>query len=466
VLAFLPGLVIALISVFPTTNLGLELACVIMIFTGQAWNMTFSFYHSLRSIPAPLREVSQMSKFGWWKRFTMLELPSSAIGLIWNSMMSMAGGWFFLSVCEAFTLGEHHDFRLPGIGAYMSVAIERGNVSAMVWGIVAMLLVIAIVDQLIWRPIVTWSAKFTMEEVSQGNLSRSFVLDLFRSSRLADWIRRRVFGGLRRAVARSRARPRGPSRPLPAMVTRGLGLVPLILLTVLALLGAVKLGDLVMSLGATTQLDLMRKAGMTFSRILGAIAIGSLWTIPVGVMIGQSRVLSRRLQPVIQMAASFPAPMLYWLLIPAFALAGIPFGFGAMLLMLLGTQWYILFNVVAGAASIPADIREAADMCRLSTVRRWRTLILPAIFPSLVTGWITAAGGAWNASIVAEFVPTRGSTLVADGLGATISQATEKADFALLAASAALMAVVVVTINRFVWRRLGRIAESRFSLGA
>lgn len=463
VLGFLPGLVLGLVAAFPHSNTGLELACILMIFTGQVWNMTFSFYHSLRSIPAELREAARVYRLSWWQRLTQLELPYAAVGLVWNSMMSMAGGWFFLTVCEAFVLSEK-DFRLPGIGSYMSVAIQEGNVPAMICGVAAMVTMIVAVDQLVWRPIVAWSQKFKFEETEAGPQAQSWVLTLLQRSRLLSWLDTKVWTPLTRlgeptglSAAGREAAPRWPGGRVAGWIVSGLLLAGVTV-------GAWRLLQLLAQLPAAEWLHLGKLTALTFGRVLAAVAVGSLWTIPVGVAIGWHPRLSRVMQPVIQVLASFPAPMVYPLVIAALKWAGIGINVGSIALIMLGTQWYVLFNVIAGAMAIPAELREAATVYRMGRVERWRRLILPGIFPHLVTGWVTAAGGAWNASIVAEYVHFGKEALTATGLCSTISVATDRGEFPLLAASVLLMCAAVVGINRAVWQRLYRLAEERFAL--
>jgi NitT/TauT family transport system permease protein len=462
VLSFLPGLVLTLVAAFPRSNVGLELATILMIFTGQAWNMTFSFYHSLRSLPADLREVASVYRFGRWQAFKWLELPFAAVGLVWNSMMSLAGGWFFLMIAESFRLGER-DFRLPGVGSYMSVAVEQGRTSAMVWAIAAMALMILALDQLVWRPVVVWSQRFRLEEGGEQPAASSWFLNWLRRSGLvalvSEWL--------------SHLRFRTPPRSHPAKQTRELTprwaawLSKTLLLALLAALayGACQLVGLLRVVSAGDWAAISGEAGWTLGRVLLSTALGTLWAVPAGLAIGLSPRLSRVCQPLVQLLASFPGPMLFPAVIAVLAWAGVSLGWGSILLMLLGTQWYILFNVVAGAMAIPADLREAARSYRLGLWQRFRTLYVPAIFPFLVTGWVTAAGGAWNASIVAEYVSFRGETLKTPGLGARISIATADGNFSMLAASTVVMAVVVVAFNRIVWKRVYRLAETRFSLG-
>ncbi len=466
VLGFLPGLVLGMVALFPTSNVGLELACIVMIFTAQVWNMTFSFYGSLRSIPSELNEVARLNRFSWWRRFRTVEVSASVIGLVWNSMMSMAGGWFFLTVNEAFTLGGR-DFRLPGIGSYMSVAIEKGDTRAMIWAIVAMVLMILAVDQLLWRPLVVWSERFRIEEITTGRPPTSWVVTLLRNSGIVRRLRRSW------RKRRSSAAPPQPLvlDPTPAPASwKGqlLRRASSFLLAAAGLAacgwGAWKLVSLLLRVEAAEWRNLALALLATSGRTALALFLSVLWTVPVGIVLGRSPVWSRRLQPVVQTAASFPAPMLYPLVTGAFLFFHVPFGFVAAILMFLGAQWYILFNVLAGASAIPQDLEEASDVYRVAGRGRWTTLYLPSIFPFLVTGLITAAGGAWNASIVAETLLYKGKTLETFGLGTLITRATHQGDFPLLTAGVLTMSLALVLLNRTVWRRLYRLAETRFAL--
>ena len=462
VLGFMPGLVLALVAAFPRSNVGLELAAVIMIFTGQAWNMTFSFYYSLRSVPNDQREVSTAYRFTWWERLRWVELPFATIGLVWNSMMSMAGGWFFLTINEAFVLGDK-DFRLPGLGSYMSVAVARGDTPAMVFAVIAMALMITSLDQVLWRPVVVWAQKFRVEEGGQGVASRSWVLDLLRKSRVLSGLDRFT----KRLSRRRRARPAPPARAVQVKTTAFSSMLSMALFAALVLVLVYGGFRLVMILRGVMLHEWLRLGGaglLTLGRVVLSTAIGTLWALPAGLAIGLSPRLSRVMQPVVQVVASFPAPMLFPLVIVALRSAHVTLGWGSIVLMLLGTQWYILFNVIAGASAIPSDLLEAARSYRLVGLQRFRALYLPAVFPHLVTGWVTAAGGAWNASIVSEFVTVKGETLSTWGLGAQISEAASSANFPVLAASVVLMSILVVVFNRLVWRRMHHLAESRFSL--
>ena len=458
VLGFMPGVVLALASLFPHTNTGLELAAVLMIFTGQVWNRTFSFYHSLRAIPNDLLEASRVYRFGWWRRFVRVELPYSTVGLVWNGMMSMAGGWFFLTINEAFRLGDR-DFRLPGVGAYMSVAIDRGDTGAMIAAIVAMITMIVVVDQLMWRPLVAWSNKFKFEDVGASSAASSWVLDLLRRTRIYAWLR------TRRERASKSPRRVAPRPARSRSTGNGVAIAALAGFIALCGWGGYTLVGLLARLDGPAWVDIARASGYTLARTTVAIALGSLWAIPAGVYIGTHPRASHVLQPIVQIAASFPAPMLFPLVLLVLAKLDISLSLGSVVLMMLGTQWYILFNVIAGAMSIPHELHEAATVYRFTRVQRWKRVYLPGVFPHLVTGWVTAAGGAWNASIVSEYIRANGALRTTDGLGALISRAAEGEQFPLLAAGVLVMALLVVVINRTFWKRLYDLAERRYALG-
>ncbi len=466
VLSFLPGVMLTLVAMFPTRQLGLEIGAILLIFTGQVWNMAFSFYSSLRSIPRDLREAARIYRYNAWQRFTQLELPYAAIGLVWNSMMSVAGGWFFLMACEMFVLGQR-DFRLPGLGSYLQTAASQGNVPAILWGLTAMISLIVLLDLLVWRPVIAWADKFKFEQVESADAPRSAVLRLLRRSATLFLLRRKLVVPLREWIAVRFARK---ASQLAANPTSGslvwLGRAVLLAGLMGILYGAGRAMHLLTSLPAAEFGVLFRSAGLTFLRVNAALLIGAAWTIPLGVAIGFHPKLARVAQPMAQIAASVPATALFPVVLLVLVRAGGGMGLASVILMLLGTQWYILFNVIAGAMAIPTDLKEAAETFHFTRWQRWRLLILPGIFPYLVTGLVTAAGGAWNASIVAEYFHFRGETLFTMGLGATISHATDTGNFVLLMAATILMATIVVTINRLLWRRLYRLAHTRFKLEA
>jgi NitT/TauT family transport system permease protein len=477
VLGFMPGVVLALVALSPNHQLGLEAACIVMIFTGQVWNMTFSFHGSLKAIPQTLREVAAIHRLSRWRFFSQLELPASMIGLVWNSMMSMAGGWFFLSVTEAFTL-KGHDYRLPGIGSYMNEAILQGDVPAMVAAVIAMVLMIVFVDQVVWRPLVAWSQRFKVEDLAASTEPKSWVLSLIRrSAPLRDFIsgldasrRSLLMTGFSSAAARQMSFSSADRRPIWAILRAGLRILLLGSLaavvvwggwSLLRLLGELSLID---SSGHGDWRTVFEALGASFLRTTSAVLLGAAWTLPAGILIGLSPRWSARLQPIIQVLASFPAPMLFPIVTFLLVWLHVDFNVGCTALMLLGTQWYILFNVIAGASSTPADLQEVASIYRWTTFQKWTRLYIPCVFPYLVTGLITAAGGAWNATIVAEYVVMKDQTHEAFGLGSIINHASADGDFPLLAASVVTMAVTVVLLNRSFWRQLYRVAEQRFSL--
>ncbi|HHT9109908.1 MAG TPA: ABC transporter permease [Candidatus Brocadiaceae bacterium] len=465
VLGFMPGLVVSLVGIFHQSNIGLELAAVIMIFTGQVWNMTFSFYHSICNVPADMRQVAVTFRFNWWLSFKWIEVPYAAIGLVWNSMMSMSGGWFFLMVSEAFVLG-HHDFRLPGVGSYMSVAVNHGDIPAMGYAVVAMIAMIVFLDLFLWRPVVAWSQKFKIEDTRSQVTAHSFFLNWLRKAGLLEYIRSTFsfFINFGLNVLFSKKEPLGEESIKIHFVLR------IFIWTIYAAFigvfgfGCWKLYHMLQSISLSNWHLIIWYGCLTLSRVLSAVAIGTLWTLPAGLAIGLSPKLSRIFQPVIQVVASFPAPMLFVLIIIFLHKVGVGLAYGSVILMLLGTQWYILFNVIAGALSIPADLRETSKLFHMSRWQRIKNLYIPSVFPFLVTGWVTAAGGAWNASIVAEYTMFRGKTLSTQGLGAMISQSAESADFALLTGAVLTMSAFVVIFNRVVWRTLYRIAENKYSM--
>jgi NitT/TauT family transport system permease protein len=460
VLSFLPGVMLALIGLFPTRQLGLELGAILLIFTGQAWNMAFSFYSSLKSIPRDLREAATVSGFSWWQRFWQMELPYAAIGLIWNSMMSVAGGWFFLMACEMFVLGSR-DFRLPGLGSYLQTAASAGDIQAIVWGTAVMILIIAAIDSIVWKPLTAWSDKFKFEDVEAAARRQPHVLMMLRRSSIATSAQRRITTPLmerltRSFIVRERMRPSPGRSHSYAVVIAAIAGIPVLVLAF------VRIGSLFSTLTGVEFRELAAGLTATSLRVAAALTIGALWTVPAGVAIGLNPRLARVAQPLAQLAASIPATALFPVIVLALSGSRGGFTIASVVLILLGTQWYILFNVIAGAMAIPNELKEAARVCRFSDLNRWRFLILPAIFPHLVTGLVTALGGAWNASIVAEYFHFAGRVLSTTGLGSIISHATDQGNFDELFAATTIMVLVVVSINRLVWHRLFRLAETRF----
>jgi len=465
VLSFLPGVMLAMVALFPGRQIGLELGSILLIFTGQVWNLAFSFYASLKGLPQELVEASRTYRFGRWQQFYQLELPFGTIGLVWNSLMSVAGGWFFLMACEMFQLGNR-DFRLPGLGSYLQTAANDGDTAAIVWGMAAMIAVILMLDQLLWRPLIAWAERFKFEQVESGNAPQSMVLARLGRSSLLAWLMRKALAPAWEMLTLRMARREAgsPTEKEPAqwraLAMRGAGVAVLVVI----LYGTVRAGRSLMELTMGDVMALVRGAEATLGRVMLSLAIGTAWTIPVGVAIGSRPRLAALAQPVAQIAASVPATALFPIVLLVLIRMGGGMGIAAIVLMLLGTQWYLLFNIIAGAQAIPTDLKEVASVYRLSGWDRWRLLILPGIFPYLVTGLVTAAGGAWNASIIAEYFHFQGRVMSTTGLGATISHATDSGNFQLLLASTMVMALVVVGINRLVWKRMYRMAQTRFQL--
>ncbi|HTS78722.1 MAG TPA: ABC transporter permease subunit [Bryobacteraceae bacterium] len=464
VLCFLPGVMLSMVALFPFTQFGLEIGSILLIFTGQVWNMAFSFYTSLKSIPREMSEAADLYRLSPWQRFLQLDLPFSAIGLIWNSMMSVAGGWFSLMVCEMFTLGDR-DLRLPGLGSYLQTAANAGAMGPILWGIAAMIMVIVLIDQLVWRPAIAWSEKFKFEQVESSDAAGSFVLDFLRRSKLLARAARATVIPAREALtlhfARSAARKREP-RKRDAWLPR---------IAMFAALAAIvyataRMTALLTKITAPELHGIFVGAGATFLRVELTLLLAALWTIPAGVYIGLNPKLASFAQPLAQIAASVPAPALFPVVLLLLIRIGGGLGIASIILLLLGTQWYILFNVIAGATAIPSDLKEVCGVFQLSSAQRWRKLLLPAIFPYLITGFVTASGGAWNASIIAEYFKFRGQTFSLTGLGAVISRATDAGNFPVLVGATIVISATVVTVNRLLWRRLYRIASTRFTLDA
>ena len=465
VLCFLPPVMILMVALFPTTQFGLELGSILLLFTGQVWNMAFSIYSSLKNIPAEMLEAARLYRLSWLQRFLQLELPQTAIGLIWNSMMSVAGAWFSLMVCEMFILGDR-DLRLPGLGSYLQSASNAGATGAIIWGLAVMIGVIVLIDQIIWRPIIAWSEKFKFEQVEASQIPTSFVLDFLRRSKLLSRAERTLVAPVREALmlyfARTHTRVFANGRENDFKKWGGrILLVSVSGATVYAL---IKMGAMLTTISPAELRNIFRGAGATFLRVELTLVLAALWTVPAGVFIGLKPRLAAIAQPIAQVAASVPAPALFPIILLVLIQIGGGLGIASIVLLLLGTQWYILFNVIAGASAIPSDLKEVCNVYHVSRTQRWRKLILPAIFPYLITGFVTASGGAWNASIIAEYFRFRGQTFSLTGLGAEISRATDAGNFPVLLAATIVISAMVVTINRLLWRRLYSLATTRFKL--
>jgi NitT/TauT family transport system permease protein len=465
ILSFLPVVLLSLTSVL-REGVAVELASIVLIVTSQVWNMTFSFYQSLITIPVEMREASAIFRLNAWLRFKTMELPFAAVGLIWNSIMSWAGGWFFLMAAESFTVGSR-DFRLPGLGSYLQAAAHGGNLGAVLMGLGTLVLIIVSMDQFIWRPTLAWADKFKMSSVQGEDAPESWFYDALSRAWLVERFDRNLWhpftermdaamGRLFKTIAPPEESP-GQRAP-----------VILIVVGVLLAAGLIYGGMQVAVMLATMPAGLWARIGVgalaTLVRVAVSLAIAAAWTIPVGVLIGTNQKLATVLQPVVQVVASIPATALFPVVLVALVNVAGGLNLAAVLLMLLGTQWYVLFNVIAGASAIPQDLTYTTELLQLKGWARWRTLILPALFPYLITGMITAGGGAWNASIVAEYVTFAGQTRATVGIGALIAEATASGNYALLLAATLTLIVTVVAINRLFWRRLYAVAETKYRM--
>ena len=471
VLGFLSITVTGFLALFPGSLLGVECASIFAIFTAQAWNMTFGFYHSLITIPAELQEAATVYRMNRWQRFTKVEVPSSAIGLMWNSMMSFGGGWFFVAQSEAISV-LNKNIKLPGLGSYMAAAVEAGDTRAAVYAIIAMIVTIVVIDQLVWRPLVAWAEKFKLEQTEGKDNPTSWVLDLLQRSYVLDWLSDHVGRAISRLSERASTLGSDLTQtitghtPAPAKWLLRIGLWVAVAVGVAWLIfDAIDIAQQIKTdMTGTQMLDVVWLGVLTLLRVVAMSIIATLIWTPIGVWIGLRPRVARIAQPLAQIAASFPVNMTFPFIVAFFIATHISINFGSVLLMALGTQWYILFNVIAGAMAIPTDMREAATLFGLPRLQVWKKLIIPAIFPFWVTGALTATGGAWNASIVAEVASWGNDKLVADGLGAYIAQVTEKGDQPAIYFSIIVMAVFVVVINRVFWRRLYDLAERKFKL--
>jgi NitT/TauT family transport system permease protein len=469
VLSFLPPVVLAMVSLVPGHQLGIELGVILLIFTGQVWNLAFSFYSSLKTIPKEMVEASRIYRYSAWQRFWQLEMPYAAIGLVWNSIVSVAGGWFALMLCEMFTMGDRN-FQLPGLGSYMQSAADSGDTSALFSGIAVVILIVVATDQLVWRPLIAWSDKFKFEQVESADRVTSPILTLLQRSRLLNELPGKLLSRIEEPFYRRFAKSHagGAVEPLEEEAgSRQGGMGFWALAAVAAIAGCWAVVQAVLMLRTVTWAELrllLEGAAATFLRVNSALLISALWTIPVGVAIGFNPRLARVVQPVAQVMASVPASAFYPVLLMGLIRIGAGLGIGSIALMLLGTQWYILFNVIAGAMSIPSDLREVTSLYRFTRWQRWTRLILPGIFPYLITGMVTASGGAWNASVMAEYSHVQNRTLETIGLGAQISSATDHGQFPIILLATILISLMVVTMNRLVWRRLYRLAETRYKL--
>jgi NitT/TauT family transport system permease protein len=467
ILGFLTFTVVFFMNLFPGSVFGAELACVFAIFTSQAWNMTFSMYQSMRNVPKDLEEASQSFHLSGWQRFWRLDVPFAMPGLIWNTMMSMSGGWFFVVASEAITVGNT-TVTLPGIGSYVALAIQQRNLPAIGYAILTMLLVIIAYDQLLFRPVVAWADKFRFEQTASASAPTSWMLDLFRRTRALRALSL-PFSALNKIISNLHIAPPTAWRfapkqgGQPSRLVDGLWLALIVASTGYAAWRIYQY--LSATLGPSDVLGAFGYGLLTLLRVIVLIALATLIWVPVGVWIGLRPKLAERIQPLAQFLAAFPANLAF----PVFVVVIVRYGLDANVwlspLMILGTQWYILFNVIAGASAFPTDLREAAGSFHLRGWRWWAKVVLPGIFPYYITGAITASGGSWNASIVAEVASWGDTHLTASGLGAYIATATERGDFPRVVLGIAVMCILVTLFNRLLWRPLYAFGERRLRLG-
>ncbi|WP_159880103.1 ABC transporter permease [Aquitalea denitrificans] len=466
VLGYISFTVTFFLALFPGRVLGAEFAAIFAIFTSQAWNMTFSFYQSLRTVPNDLKEVSQNLRLSGWQKFWKLEVPFSMPGMIWNMMMSMSGGWFFVVASEAITVGDK-TVTLPGVGSYLAMAIAQKNLAAVGWVILTMTVVIIIYDQFLFRPLVAWADKFRLEDTMSQAAPESWVLNLIQRTRFIQQLLR-PFGKLLKKLARLRLNislPRAIHTEPHAGVSRGLDMLWGAFMVLLCGYVSWRLYSFISSeVGLGETFKVIGLGFITLIRVTLLIALASIVWVPLGVLIGLRPRLAEMIQPVAQFLAAFPANLLF----PVFVVFIVHFKLNPDIwlspLIVLGTQWYILFNVVAGASAFPNDFREAAANFHIKGWQWWKQVMLPGIFPYYITGAITASGGAWNASIVSEMVSWGDDKLAAHGLGAYIAQTTAAGDFPKILLGICVMSLFVVLFNRLLWRPLYAIAENKLRL--
>jgi NitT/TauT family transport system permease protein len=464
VLGFLTITVTGFIALFPGSLLGVECAAIFAIFTSQAWNMAFSMYQSMRTVPSDLREAARIFHLSSWQRFWRLELPFAMPALLWNMMMSMSGGWFFVVACETITVANNN-IQLPGIGSYIAYAINQGNYSAMGWAIGAMLLGILMYDQLLFRPLIAWANKFKYEQTGDQGGQESWFLTLLRRTNLFKGLTERFLDYFGRGLSLFKRNYDGTSiMARPQRINPTFERVSDAIIAALVIFACWRMGSYIQT--AVGWGEVFRVVGfgfLTFLRVVIMITIASLIWVPIGVYIGLRPKYAERLQPVAQFMAAVPVNFMFPLVVIVLLKFDLNPDIWLTPLMVFGTQWYILFNVIAGASMIPTELRYAADNFGLSKWLRWKRFLLPAVFPSYITGAITASGGSWNASIVSEYVTWDNNTLIATGIGSYIAQVTAIGDFPRVALGISVMCFFVLACNRFIWRRLYKIAEEKMT---
>ncbi|MBX3063734.1 MAG: ABC transporter permease subunit [Anaerolineae bacterium] len=464
-LSFLPVVFVVLTTLLPQ-RIGLEVSAFVLIFTSQAWNIAYSFHQSLRTAPRDLQEASLNYRMNWWYRLRYLQLPFGVRGLVWNSVVSWANGWFFLMAAETFRVGGR-DFRLLGLGSYLQRAVELGDGTAILLGFVTLILVIIMLDQFVWQPLIAWSERFRTDLIESEEPPRSWFYEIMSRSFLVHGLNSVILNPLSEFLDRrfGKAIKAGEQAATGKITLWSVLRTILMLAIVLAILfGAIQVVGQMIALPGEQWARILGGVVASTGRVVIASILGLLWTVPVGVWIGTNPRLSAILQPLVQSIAAVPATAFFPVLVGA--LVALPFGLdgAAILLMMLGTQWYLLFNVIAGASSLPQELKDAARLYKIDGWSRWRTLILPVLLPYIITGLNIVGGGAWNASIVAEYTEFKNQVYSVPGLGSIIADSTAKGDYNMLLAATLTMIVTVITVNTLLWQRLHHWAEERFRL--
>lgn len=462
VLTFLPGLVLTFLALFPESRTGLEIAAILTLYTGMAWNLMLAFYASIKTIPREYSDTIRAYGYGPLGILLRLELPYSMNAIVWNSMLSVAGGWFFLTVCESYKLGDK-SFSLVGLGSFMAVAADKGDYVAMAAGATVMVVILVLTDFLVWNPLLRWAERFQRMMPAAGSAEEEeAVLNFFaKSKRITNFLRtmRR-----RHAVKLYVTQRRGRRTRDYSSQIRAAGYAALAITAILTIWGAVASVEMISGLRLEEWRGIVVGAAWTLVRVVAVVIFSGALMVPLGLWLGVQRSLVKRIQPVIQVIAAFPAPMIFPLLTVFFLKFHVPLSIGSIFLMMLCAQWYLLFNVISGAASVPENLVEVARTAGMGNFEIIRRVYLPGTFSQIVTGLITAAGGAWNGCIVAEYVVFRGQTYATTGIGSYITRATESANFSGLMAAVSVMIVLIVVLNRIFWAKLYHLTETKYRL--
>lgn len=464
IFSFLPVALLSLSALLPL-RVAVELASIILIFTSQVWNLTYAWYQALTNLPKELHEACTIFRFNRWLRFRTLELPFASISLTWNSMISWASGWFFLMAAEIFTVGSR-DFRLPGLGAYLGEAASQGNLRALFSGLATLIFIIVAMDQMIWRPLLAWADKTKMGSLEGDTPTSSWFYNALLDSKLIKRIGEKWLTPIDDWLEQKFLSPQPEMANKPATLRRKMFVVLVLGFGVgLVIFMGAKAVQLLMAFSVHRWLEVIIALFISVLRVLASLILALLWTIPLGVAIGTNRHLARWTQPLVQILASIPATALFPALLLLFLKMPGGLNMAAIFLMLMGAQWYLLFNVIAGAQSIPQDLESTSQLLGLTRWERFKTLTFPVLFPYVMTGTLIASGGAWNVTVVAEYVQFGGETYKTLGIGSLIAEATAQGDYPLLFASTFSLIVLVYIFNQLLWRKLYLLVEEKYRLG-